>query len=324
MVECAGCAAKLGPSHLAELLQTLPASKHDDLIIGFETRDDAAVYRINDDFALVQTMDFFPPIVDDPYDYGCIAAANALSDVYAMGGTPLTAMNICCFDPETAEPEIWSKVLQGMADKVREAGAVTVGGHTVVDRQPKFGLSVTGSVDPRRVFSNASARPGDALYLSKPLGTGIITTAAKFDDCPEDALFEAIRSMKTLNEHAARTAWNAGAECATDITGFGLAGHLSHIARASDVSIVVDSASLPLLPHVETLVEKNHITGGSKKNLAYLTELLQFEDSVPRWLRELVIDPQTSGGLVVASSTALSDMIAIGSVEAGRPKIKIV
>ncbi len=268
-------------------------------------------------------MDFFTPIVDDPYAYGQIAAANALSDVYAMGGRPLTVMNIACFDPTMAPPEVWAAILRGMHDNVVEAGAVTVGGHTVEDKEPKFGLSVTGVVDPVRMFENTRAQVGDLIYLSKPLGTGIITTAAKNDQCSAEALDAAIRSMSALNRSAAEVGLANGVRCATDITGFGLAGHLANIARGSGVRIEISAPSLPLLPDVEVLVSKDQVTGGATKNEIFLGELLSFSGVVPDWLRAVVLDPQTSGGLALFSRSAIEGFALIGRVVEGSPAIAI-
>jgi len=269
---------------------------------------------------VVQTLDFFTPIVDDPYAYGQIAAANALSDVYAMGGRPLTVLNIACFDPAAAPAEVWAQVLKGAYDKTIEAGAVVVGGHTVEDPMPKFG-SVTGIVDPDRIFRNDAAEPGDDIYLSKPLGTGIITTAAKFDKSTEEELFKATESMRRLNDKASQAAHDAGAKCATDVTGFGLAGHLSHIAKASFVGIEIDSGALPVLPGIKRLVALNAITGGAAATAHYLSELLEFDDKVEYWIRELVVDPQTSGGLAVFSKKPVEGSTWIGRAISGPPRI---
>ncbi len=293
--------------------------------------------------ALVQTMDFFTPIVDDPYSYGQIAAANALSDVYAMGGRPITAMNICCFDPSMAPAEVWARILQGMSDKVIESGAVIVGGHSVEDPMPKFGCSVTGLVDPAQMLHNAGAEPGDKIYLSKPLGTGVITSAAKWDDefafdsLVEDAVAMpsgakviedspigvAIAWMAHLNRDASEKALFAGAKCATDITGFGLAGHLFNVARSSGVAIEIDSAALPLLPRVQALIERKNLTAGSKKTRAHLGDNLTFSNSVQAWLQEVIVDPQTSGGLAIFSKVPIEGFACIGRVVAGEAAIRV-
>lgn len=274
--------------------------------------------------ALVQTVDFFTPVVDDPYSYGAIAATNALSDIYAMGGRPLTVLNVSCFDPSAAPAEVWAEVLRGAFEKTVEAGAVVMGGHSVEDKEPKFGMAVTGLVNPDKMFANTNAEPGDFIYLSKPLGTGIVTTAAKFDDCTEDELAEAIHWMSTLNKEACEKGIEAGVRCATDITGFGLSGHLYNVARSSEVVIEIDTSSLPLLPGVLPMIERKNVTGGAKKNIAFLGDALQIESSVSDSLRAIVVDPQTSGGLALFSKQPIDGYCCIGKVVAkGSPKIII-
>jgi selenide,water dikinase len=324
LVTSAGCASKLGQGQLTEVLSRIPKSAHPDLLVGFDTRDDAGVFRISEDRALVQTVDFFTPIVDDPYSYGAIAAANALSDVYAMGGTPLTVLNLCCFSPAAAPPETWAEILMGAYDKTTEAGAVVVGGHSIEDEKPKFGLSVTGMVDPRHMFANTNAEVGDEIYLTKSLGTGIITTAAKFDACPPEALNAAIKGMSTLNALARDKGLAAGVKCATDITGFSLAGHLYNVARASEVGIEINSAAIPLLPAVKEMVELGHTTGGAVRNRAFVGEALTFVDSVPDWLQHVVVDPQTSGGLALISKVPIDGAARIGKVVGGPARIAVI
>ncbi len=323
LVASAGCASKLGQLQLYEVLSKLPKSVHPDLLVGFDSRDDAGVFRISENQALVQTVDFFTPIVDDPYSYGAIAAANALSDVYAMGGKPLTVLNLCCFSPAAAPPEVWAQVLMGAYDKTTESGAVVVGGHSIEDEKPKFGLSVTGLVDPAHMFANTEAEPGDDIYLTKPLGTGIITTAAKYDDCPADALEAAIQAMSTLNDNARDKGLAAGVKCATDITGFSLAGHLFNVGRASKVAIHIDSKALPLLPSVKEMIEKGHTTGGGVRNRTFVGEAITFDEDVPEWLGHVVVDPQTSGGLALFSKTSIEGAARIGRVEVGEPAIVV-
>ena len=313
----------MGPAQLTDVLRQLPTSSDPNLLVGFETSDDAGIWRLSDTEALVQTLDFFTPIVDDPYAYGAIAAANSLSDVYAMGGRPLTVLNIACFDPEGARADVWAAVFRGMADTSLAAGAAILGGHTVKDSEPKFGLSVTGVVDPRCMFANTGARVGDAIYLSKPLGTGIVTTAAKRDACEPDELEATIRAMSTLNRDACQAGLAAGVRCATDITGFGLSGHLGNIARASKVRIAIDSAALPLLAGLERMVGAGMTTGGGANNASYLGEFLTFAPSVPEWVRHVVVDPQTSGGLALFSTSPIPGMARIGEVVAGAPGIRV-
>lgn len=316
----------MGPTQLAEVLRHLPPQTHPDLLVGFDTRDDAGVIRVpgQPHLALIQTMDFFTPVVDDPNAYGSIAAANALSDVYAMGGTPITAMNIACFDPESAPGEVWAQIFLGMAEKCAEAGATVVGGHSVEDDEPKFGLSVTGIVDTGRVFANSNGKPGELIFLSKPLGTGIATTAAKFDKAYPDEIEAAIKTMSMLNRDAMEIAQSKNARCATDITGFGLVGHLWNIAQASNVKIIIEAHKLPVLPGIERMVMEKCVTGGSRKNREALGKYLTIQAGVPNWLQELVVDPQTSGGLAVTSNENIEQSVQIGHIEAGKPEIIVV
>src|SRR5678815_4606866 len=238
----------MGPGDLSSALAPLARMSDPRILIGHETFDDAGVFRVSDDVVLVQTVDFFAPIVDDPYEFGQVAAANALSDIYAMGGTPLTAMNIAAFPTGQLPLAVLTEILRGGQDKVHEAGAHIIGGHTVIDDELKFGLSVTGRIDPASMLTNANAKPGDRLVLTKPIGNGILATALKQQTLDANAVEAVIALMCDLNATASRAALDVGARCATDITGFGLLGHLSHIARASDVTIRVRIASVPILP----------------------------------------------------------------------------
>jgi selenide,water dikinase len=289
----------MGPGDLSRVLLPLPRQDDARLLIGAETFDDAGVFALSDSLALIQTVDFFAPIVDDPYDFGQIAAANALSDVYAMGGEPLTAMNIVAFPAGTLSLDVLSDILRGGYDKVREAGAVLVGGHTVVDEEPKYGLSVTGRADPRTVLSNANARAGDVLVLSKPVGSGLLTTAAKEDRCDAGSLHAAIGVMSRLNRDASRAALAVGVRCATDVTGFGLLGHTSHIARASDVTLRIHSRSVPLFDGAVDASKAGASNEGLKRNREYLESLVEWQTD-DETMRSLLCDPQTSGGLLVA------------------------
>jgi selenide,water dikinase len=289
----------LGPGDLSAALAPLPRESDPRLLVGRETFDDAGVFRLSADLALVQTVDFFAPIVDDPYDFGRIAAANALSDVYAMGGVPLTAMNIVGF-PENALPlSVLTDILRGGQDAVHEAGARIVGGHTVTDEELKYGLSVTGTVHPDKILSNAGAVAGDLLILTKPIGTGILATAGKKGALSPERLASLVASMRELNRDASAAAVAVGARCATDITGFGLLGHARHIARASDVRIVIDHASVPLLDGAREALIAGHSTGGGKRNAAWIDDDTDWNDAGDD-VRALFTDPQTSGGLLVA------------------------
>jgi selenide,water dikinase len=296
---CAGCAAKLGHVDLSQALAGVPVKSDPRLLIGRETFDDAGVFQVSEDLALVQTVDFFAPIVDDPYFFGQVAAANALSDVYAMGGEPLTAMNVVGFPANRLPLEVLTDVLRGGQDKVHEAGALVVGGHTIIDEELKFGLSVTGRVDPKKMLSNANAKVGDRLILTKPLGTAILSTAAKRGDLGATETKGLIDSMTKLNASASRGAVAVGARCATDITGFGLLGHASHIAEASQVTLIIQAEKLPVLPGAREAWERGVTTGGSERNERYLEARVDWRTSSP-FLRALAMDPQTSGGLLVA------------------------
>jgi selenide,water dikinase len=296
------------------VLRLLPKSAHPDLLVGFETSDDAGVFRLSDELALVQTVDFFTPVVDDPYSYGAIAAANSLSDVYAMGGRPITAMNVFCFDPSAAPAEVWAAVLQGGFDKAQEAGVALVGGHSVEDKEPKFGMSVTGVIDPNKMFANTNAKVGDAIVLTKPLGTGIVTTAAKWDDCSTEELDAAIASMSKLNKEASERGLQCGVRCATDVTGFGLAGHLFNVAKASEVDIEIHARALPLFPGVERMIRAGHTTGGGAKNRIHLGERFEVAPSVTEELVAISFDPQTSGGLALFGEDPPPEYPLIGRV----------
>ncbi len=299
---CAGCAGKVGPEVLSLVLGGLPGRSGDpNLIVGTETSDDAGVYRIADGLALVQTLDFFPPLVDDPYTFGRIAATNALSDVYAMNGRPLTAMNIVGFPVDELDVSILGEILRGAADAVTAAGAVTLGGHSLRDAEVKFGLSVTGLVDPADVLTNAGARPGDVLVLTKPLGTGFVTTAAKKQECPPEVLDRAIASMTTLNalgRDALRAA--GGVSSVTDVTGFGLAGHAYEMARGSGHAIELDVSSLPRIEGSEPLANSRYRTRASKSNRAFVEPGLLIDAGADPLGLEYVFDAQTSGGLLIA------------------------
>ena len=291
--------------------------------MGRETFDDAGVFVLRDDLALVQTVDFFAPIVDDPYIFGQIAAANALSDVFAMGGEPLTALAIVGFPAGKLPPSVLSEILRGGQDKVREAGAVLIGGHSIIDEELKFGLSVTGQAHPARLLTNATARPGDRLVLTKPLGTGLLATAAKAGRLSAEAQLSLHESMRTLNAVASRAALAVGVTCATDVTGFGLLGHALNIARGSGVTLGIDGRSLPELPGARALWRAGTRTGGAERNEAYLAAHVESSGADPADLA-LALDPQTSGGLLLAVPpgaladylSAVPEAVEIGVVEA--------
>jgi selenide, water dikinase len=303
----AGCACKLPASELRSLLAGLDLPGNGALLVGPEDADDAAVVRISDDIALVSTADFFTPIVDDPYDFGRIAAANALSDVYAMGGKPVVALNLVAWSLEELGPELLAEVLRGGADVAREAGVAVAGGHSIDDREPKYGLAVTGTVHPDRVLTNAGAREGDELYLTKPVGGGVASTALKRGAASEELSRAAVEVMCTLNREASEQALAAGAHAMTDVTGFGLLGHLRELASASGVAAEVDADAVPALPRVLDLLASDEppIAGGTRRNRAWIEEVASFADSVSEERRWLLCDAMTSGGLLVAGGDGL-------------------
>lgn len=311
----------MGPGDLSRALAALPEKTDSRLLVGRETFDDAGVFRLSDDLALVQTVDFFAPIVDDPYEFGQIAAANALSDVYAMGGQPLTALNIVAFPSKDLPLEVLGSILAGGQDKVHEAGALIIGGHTVIDTELKYGLSVTGRAHPDFLLTNAGAKPGDVLILTKPIGNGILATAGKRAHLTPDAEREMLLAMKALNGPASRAALAVGSRCATDITGFGLLGHMSHVARASNVTLRLSLDSVPLLPGVREAVKAGFVTDGAKRNAEYLRDLVRWKKGSEED-RAILHDPQTSGGLLVAVSpvrtadylSRIAGSVAVGEV----------
>ncbi len=269
-------------------------------MVGIESSDDAAVYRINDELAMIQTLDFFTPVVDDPYTFGQIAAANSLSDVYAMGGEPKLALNIVCF-PDCLDPEVLTQIMKGGHDKVSEAGAILVGGHSVSDDEPKYGLSVTGFVHPEKVKANNTAKPGDLLVLTKPLGIGIITTAIKGELAGENARDKAILSMSTLNIHG-KNAIDAteNVHSVTDITGFGLLGHSLEMAEGSGVTIKIYGSSVPYIEEAKEYSQMGLIPEGAYNNRKFIGDKVRIDESVPEYLRDILYDPQTSGGLLIS------------------------
>lgn len=284
---------------MAQVLRHLPKFHDDNLIVGMDTSDDAAVYKINDDSAIILTMDFFTPIVDDPYKYGQVAAANSLSDVYAMGGKPLTAMNIVCF-PNCLPVDVLGQILKGGADKVMEAGAVIVGGHTVEDNEPKYGLSVMGMVHPGRVVTNSGARPGDILILTKPLGIGVLNTAIKADMLDEDVMNMAVDTMSYLNKDACESMQAVGANGCTDITGFGLLGHALEMAEGSKATIEIWSDYIPIIKESIELARMGIIPGGAYKNQAHIGSKVNFKNDIKQEIKDILYDPQTSGGLLIS------------------------
>ena len=281
-------------------MQGLPAFSDPNLLVGAEHFSDAGVYRLADGMAVVQSLDFFPPLVDDPFVYGQIAAANSLSDVYAMGARPVTAMNIVGFPDDKLDLDVLQEILRGGAERVQAAGAVVLGGHSVRDAEIKFGLAVTGIVDPDRMITNEAAEPGDVLVLTKALGTGFVTTALRAGKCPDDVLTTACASMTQLNNTAAEAAMSVGARAATDITGFGLAGHAAELAEASGVTVRLALSKLPHLPGSWALATQKHHTRANPTNRAHLQASTRFEVDDGTVAVEFLFDPQTSGGLLIA------------------------
>lgn len=313
----------MAPGDLQEVLAVLKPAEgvaHDALLVGLGRADDAAVYRLGPDLAIVQTVDFFPPVVDDPHTWGAVAAANAMSDVYAMGGEVLFALAVAGF-PRELPRSVITEVFRGAAEKVAEAGGVIAGGHTVVDNEPKYGLCVTGRVHPDRLLLKGGLRPGDRLFLSKPLGTGVVTTAAKNGAAPAEVLQAAVRSMLRLNRGAARVAVEAGACGATDITGFGLLGHTLEMMDASGAGVRLDASRLPLLPGALDLAERGHWSGGMKRNRRHvefhLGARLEVDPAVPHALGSLLFEAETSGGLLFSVTPDRAAAVAEGLARLG-------
>lgn len=272
--------------------------KDPNFLVGFDKSDDAAVYRLTDDLAIVQTLDFFPPMVDDPYIFGQVAAANALSDVYAMGAVPKTALNIVCF-PEKMDLNVLSQVLQGGSEKVMEAGAVLAGGHSIDDVDVKYGLSVTGIIDPRKIYTNVGCKPGDVLLLTKPLGVGIVCSANRVGEASAEAMQQAVRYMTTLNKYAAEVVRGFPVHACTDVTGFGFLGHL-HEMLGSETSAVIYGNRIPHIPEAFHYAEEFLITGAAQRNRNFLEGFVEIGPDVPFGIEEILFDPQTSGGLLVS------------------------
>ena len=295
---------------LAQVLRRLPAIDDPDVLVGNATADDAGVYRLTDEIALVQTVDFFTPIVDDPRTFGAIAAANALSDIYAMGARPIVALAIAAFPDRGLDPEVMADILAGGAEKAREAGISVIGGHTVKDAEPKYGLSVTGVVHPANIWRNSTAKPGDALILTKPIGTGILTTARKRDLIGDAELAPALASMLQLNRGSAEAASSFSPHAATDITGFGLLGHVGEMARASGVGATINSRAVPFFDRVAELASAGAAPGGTLDNLSAAIEAgWKFADEIAEDLQLALCDAQTSGGLLVAVDPARADAL---------------
>jgi selenide,water dikinase len=313
-----GCGCKIGPADLRQVLHSLPQSvANPNLLVGIDTSDDAGVYQLSDDLALVQTVDFFTPIVDDPYSFGQIAAANAISDIYAMGGKPLTVLNIVAFPIKTLDKQVLAEILRGAGDKVQEAGATLVGGHSIDDNEPKFGLAVTGLIDPKKVRTNAGAKVGDKLILTKPIGVGILTTSIKKDRLNEQEVQRVTQVMATLNKTSAEKMESYDVHACTDVTGFGLLGHASEMAKGSGVGIRIMKDQVPILPRVRELAEEGFVPGGTKNNFTYLQDSVTFPESMDQIDQWILCDAVTSGGLLISIAAEeahdlLDDLIGAG------------
>lgn len=308
-VEYGGCSAKLSPKELSNLLQNIPLLKDNRIMVDIETHDDAGVFRINESTALIVTTDFFPPVCSQAEDFGEIAAANSLSDVYAMGGTPLLSLNLTMFPSKEIPLQVLKEILTGGQNKINEAGAFTMGGHTIDDYPPKYGLAVVGTVHPDQLITNSGLKEGQKLILTKPLGTGVII-AAKRMGMVSDATYEAaIAQMKLLNKKGAELMQKYNVTGATDVTGFGLIGHLFKMAQASGVTAQVYSGQLPLLPDVRSLLEEGCIPGGAFRNLDYASEFVHFAAGLATELKMAACDPQTSGGLLMGVDTDKAEVL---------------
>lgn len=297
----AGWGCKIGPEDLAQVLRYLPkGNKDDNLLVGMESSDDGSVYKLTEELALIQTVDFFTPIVDDPYMFGQIAAANSLSDVYAMGGVPKTVLNIVAYPMEELGPEVLAEILKGSSDKVKEAGALVVGGHSIDDKEPKFGLSVTGLVHPNKYYKNIGSRPGDVLVLTKPIGIGILTTALKKDLLTKKQINDTSQMMSMLNKSAAEVLSGFEPSAVTDITGFGLLGHAYEMASGSNVSFQIDYKKIPLLSGTKALADKQIFPAGSRTNHAWLKDVVSYSETISSVEELILCDSITSGGLFIS------------------------
>ena len=324
MVEYGGCSSKIPPVKLEEIVASLPLPSDPNILVDIDTHDDAGVYRINDELALVLTTDFFPPVCSDPYEFGLIAAANSLSDIYAMGAAPLLALNIVMFPQADLPMEAYAAIMKGGFDKATEAGARIIGGHTIDDNPPKYGLAVVGTVNPDRVITNAGATPGDLLILTKPLGTGIILAAQRVKMTGEESVRAALDGMKQLNRVGAQLMQQYNVKGATDITGFGLAGHALKMAKASGVTINLSMDKVPLLPDVYRLADEGCLPGASFSNLEYATGLMDAGGLTDYNLKMIAFDAQTSGGLLISVPEAMAGLLLAELIEKGNPRSAII
>jgi selenide,water dikinase len=313
-----GCGCKIGPGDLSQVIRSLPAPIPDpNLLVGIDTSDDAGVYKLSDDLALVQTVDFFTPIVDDPYSFGQVAAANAISDIYAMGGRPLTALNIVAFPIRTLDKQVLADILRGAGDKMKEAGITLVGGHSIDDNEPKFGLAVTGLIHPDKVRTNAGARAGDKLILTKPIGVGILTTSIKKDRLSDEEVQRVTGVMAALNKTAAETMETYNVHACTDVTGFGLMGHTLEMAKGSGVGIRIFADRVPVLPRVRELAEEGFVPGGTKNNFAHVQDSVTFPETLDQVGQWILCDAVTSGGLLISVEGSQAEELLTRLTQAG-------
>ena len=324
MVESGGCSAKISPKQLEEILKYLPLPKDPNILVDIDTHDDAGVYKVNDDLALVLTTDFFPPVCSDPYEFGQIAAANSISDVYAMGGDPVLALNIMMFPAAKLPMEAYAEILKGGFDKASEAGVRIIGGHTLDDYPPKYGLAVVGYIHPMKIITNAGARPGDSLILTKPIGTGVILAGHRLGMVSDDNLAEAKRLMKLLNKTGAEVMKRYNIRGATDITGFGLAGHALKMAKASKVSLIINMKEVPLIGNSYQLIDDGCIPGASFRNLDYAEKDIDFASDLDYNLKMIAFDAQTSGGLLFSAPSEKVENILEDLKTAGLPESNVV
>ncbi len=308
-VEYGGCSAKLNAEQLSKALEGFPQIHDKNLLVDIQTHDDAGVYRLNDELAIIQTTDFFPPICSDPFEFGQIAAANSLSDIYAMGGKALTALNIVMFPQNRIPLEVLKDILAGGLEKVKEAGALIVGGHTIDDYPPKYGLAVTGTVHPASVITNANAKPGDLCILTKPIGTGVLVAGKRLEEVAQENYLGALENMRLLNAKGAEIMQRNRVRCATDITGFGLMGHALKMARASGVTIRLESRRVPLLPGAYALADLGCIPGAAFRNQEYIEKDASIGNNVDYSMKMLMLDAQTSGGLFMTVHSQKADEI---------------
>ena len=324
MVSCSGCAAKLSAKMLAEALRRLPVQPvNENVLVGFDTADDAGVYRLRDDLALVQTVDFFTPIVDDPYNYGRIAALNSINDVWAMAGTPITALAITCFPKDGVDPEILGEMMRGGLETLIANGVALLGGHSVDSQQIMFGYSVTGLIDPRKVATNAGARPGDVVILTKPIGTGVISAGIKFAKASEEVAAGSLATMLTPGKHAADAMREFEVKGATDVTGFSLLGHAWEMAKASKVTIEIDPTAVPLLDGALDLAGAGVITGADRTNREYVGDDISISESVGKAMGRLLYDPQTAGGMLISISEDRSQAL-LRRLQENYPTAKLI